>query len=590
MLKGARKAIVRAPHRLAGSKSIEDRIIIEWTKDFHTAENAIDFLISEITKFHSTWKVICQGQAQLAQQFKALYEPIVEDNVYSMTQETPESSMIAMQGYLDAVKQIEDTIIPLLVDFEAPFVARCKTAKDCINSVHKALKKRERKKMDFDRFSNSVEKILKKKTALTDKEQQELAKAEMDLDTATEVFHALDEKVKSTIPYVLTTMSEFLNPLTSQLYLTQFKVYKAWTEILFAYAQTQGLAGTLLSVSALGKPFVLEDNRHTNGDPDTYESIAEAWETQFMTLQPRCEQGLKTIRDGKAITKSMKENSSIKEEKDAEHSSSTLPVNINFSSPQGLFWTEADLLASSSSFYSYGSHSNSRAGSTPSSPVFTPVSRNVSASHRSMLGPNGNSPIGAGSAGFSNGRSPVTTAIEPPLPTEQHLLTRVRASLSTAARTLSPPNAEEEGLMGIDNKTNDDDYDDDENDSLKQQMLRRRSHSKAGSIQSNSTAAATVTPPSSNGQTLSPDLDHLSVNRTRFSVGSNNLNHNGSTNEQAVALFTFPGEEPGDVAFRVGDRLKVLDHGTLADDQWWFGQTTDGRLGLFPRNYVEICK
>lgn len=59
-------------------------------------------------------------------------------------------------------------------------------------------------------------------------------------------------------------------------------------------------------------------------------------------------------------------------------------------------------------------------------------------------------------------------------------------------------------------------------------------------------------------------------------------------NEKAVALYTFGGEAAGDVAFRVGEEISVLDHGDETDDQWWFGKTKDGRVGLFPQSYVRV--
>ena len=57
--------------------------------------------------------------------------------------------------------------------------------------------------------------------------------------------------------------------------------------------------------------------------------------------------------------------------------------------------------------------------------------------------------------------------------------------------------------------------------------------------------------------------------------------------EYATAVYTFVGDRPGDVAFKVGDKIRVIDHGDDTDDMWWFGETTDGRLGLFPANYVS---
>lgn len=578
MLKGAKKAIVRAPHRFAGSKSIEDRIIIEWTKDFNTAETALDLLISETKRFKATWKDICETQVAMGQRFAELYNPIVEDNVYSLTQETPESQMRAIQGYLAVIQEVEATLVPMLEEFEGPFIAKCKGAKECIDSVQKILKKRERKKMDFDRASNNVEKMFKKSDA-SEKDQQALTVAESQLEAATEVFHALDERVKSTVPFVLTAMSSFLNPLTSQLYLNQLKVYKVWNQILFKYSQTQGLTGGL-TLANIGKV-------DSEWQAATYTDVVENWEDRFLTIQPRAEQGIKILREGKTISKplhpqesrqnaveklahkSADKTSELAHKAVGKPSSATV---IKFSSPQGFFQTEADLLAHIARSSAPASPSLASPAMTPTvrSPVVgsggfsaTPMSRSVSLNQslaqRSVIP----------ASPTTVGRSPVTSVFPGPPADTEVLRTRVRASMSTAARTLTPPSSADYYRDSEDDAPSDSEEPrrtsgDFISSTLRrqEQVLRRRSTGSANG----STAASTR----GQGHPHGPQ---------RIPAGEN---------EHAVAVYTFPGTEPGDVAFRVGDRVKVLDHGDETDTEWWFGQTADGRLGLFPRTYVEV--
>lgn len=56
--------------------------------------------------------------------------------------------------------------------------------------------------------------------------------------------------------------------------------------------------------------------------------------------------------------------------------------------------------------------------------------------------------------------------------------------------------------------------------------------------------------------------------------------------EKAVALYTFDGEQPGDLSFRKGDVIAVVKRGVSKDD-WWTGR--NGAIeGIFPANYVEL--
>lgn len=55
---------------------------------------------------------------------------------------------------------------------------------------------------------------------------------------------------------------------------------------------------------------------------------------------------------------------------------------------------------------------------------------------------------------------------------------------------------------------------------------------------------------------------------------------------EAVALFNFDGDQPGDLAFKKGDVITVLKK-TESDNDWWTGQIGT-RHGIFPSNYVKM--
>lgn len=59
-----------------------------------------------------------------------------------------------------------------------------------------------------------------------------------------------------------------------------------------------------------------------------------------------------------------------------------------------------------------------------------------------------------------------------------------------------------------------------------------------------------------------------------------------SNSSQAIALYTFKGEQGGDLPFRKGDVIDILKKSDTADD-WWTGRS-NGVTGIFPANYVEL--
>ncbi|KAF8499111.1 BAR-domain-containing protein [Russula emetica] len=52
-----------------------------------------------------------------------------------------------------------------------------------------------------------------------------------------------------------------------------------------------------------------------------------------------------------------------------------------------------------------------------------------------------------------------------------------------------------------------------------------------------------------------------------------------------VALYDFSAQADGDLDFKVGDRIEVVERTDSAED-WWTGRL-DGRTGVFPGNYVQ---
>ncbi|KAI5970430.1 hypothetical protein CANMA_000481 [Candida margitis] len=59
-----------------------------------------------------------------------------------------------------------------------------------------------------------------------------------------------------------------------------------------------------------------------------------------------------------------------------------------------------------------------------------------------------------------------------------------------------------------------------------------------------------------------------------------------SNASQAIALYSFKGEQSGDLAFKKGDVIDILKKTDTVDD-WWTGRS-NGLTGIFPANYVEL--
>lgn len=55
---------------------------------------------------------------------------------------------------------------------------------------------------------------------------------------------------------------------------------------------------------------------------------------------------------------------------------------------------------------------------------------------------------------------------------------------------------------------------------------------------------------------------------------------------QAIALYTFEADQTGDLGFKKGDIVTVVQK-SVSQDDWWTGEL-NGKSGIFPANYVQL--
>jgi amphiphysin len=56
--------------------------------------------------------------------------------------------------------------------------------------------------------------------------------------------------------------------------------------------------------------------------------------------------------------------------------------------------------------------------------------------------------------------------------------------------------------------------------------------------------------------------------------------------QYCVALFDFEAQADGDLSFKVGDRIEIIERSESQDD-WWTGRL-NGQQGVFPGSYTQL--
>jgi len=155
-------------------------------------------------------------------------------------------------------------------------------------------------------------------------------------------------------------------------------------------------------------------------------------------------------------------------------------------------------------------------------------------------------------------------------------------------------NLERRGTTGSYNHRRNNDYDDDEEDDERFKSTHFKSkYSDSGPRRPNA--------PKPNFGSSSPQLSTESSRHSGLSNAPERYERERRTErerenerraeaneagEKAVALFTFEGQQGGDLAFRKGDIITIVKRSNSRDD-WWTGRKA-GVEGIFPANYVEL--
>lgn len=508
-------------------------MILEWTKDFKVAEEALHYLTHELKQWSQTWKKLLESQADFATVFAELYRPIVEDkHNFKEPQVTPKSVLAYVSDYEELARDLAEALLPLTESLCSVACDRINTVRSQMDSIEKRLTKRAHKKIDYDKASDSLHRAVKKSTN-SEKDKLHIDTLQARFDEATEVFMALDVEVRVQVPQYLSMLSEFLNPFTTWIFYQQQTIYELLQEKILEFSVTQGLT----ECSSL------------NPQCESFREISECWRNRFPDPLNRAEEGLKTVRQGETVktdyddwdsdkhfyTGERHEQFFEKAKDEVVHTTMGLVDKaqkpfihdkpVVFSSDQGMFQGEADPLedAAAGAALTPVQSYETNGGSTihKQTPQSSPIKSSMSHSKAS--------PSSYRSRAFSNtsfqgsaqrGPTPITCRLEERYP--DNVTRRARAWSSSSARALSPRHMTLEEVRKswrVEGEDNDED-----------------------------------------------------VDGTTPSFGS------------VIALFPFSGEEPGDIAFQKGDTLRLLYN--ASDEDWWVGQTPDGRYGFFPRNRV----
>ncbi|KAI9929870.1 hypothetical protein ASPWEDRAFT_125450 [Aspergillus wentii DTO 134E9] len=484
-------------------RSADESQVAVLLRDFEEANELLGRIIESASAWRDAWDSILTYQSQMVQKFEILYAPIIgaSDDSGPPVVETPAETYARTCKLKDEYEEMRKDLMQELNAVEDRIIQPATQAKDYMAPMKKTIKKRDDRKVDFERYQSRFDNY-QKKPKRSDRDNASLAKAEVELEKATQDYNAADDHLRRILP-----------PLIEA-------VFSLFPRFLAAQVEIQNtmLANCYTAVTN----FCQEEQFPLPAPP--MEDIIEQWEFKAIPVQ----QDVETFG---CIANSKSRQKSQDAGYQAGNNSSSLSVGRPSSQSSSYRRPSIQSNYSQSSHRPPSSHSGYRRPSSayPSSQPPSPGRSRSPAPPVPVLSskpqinqippPSANLTVpGAGST-FSSPQTPTASS-----PGE---------SLASASRS---------------------DY-----------FSRSRQPSVSSAVsQELSSVLATKKkpppPPPSKPASLSPALF-------------------------VTAMYDFPGEGAGDLAFREGDRIRVLKK-TDSTDDWWEGQLR-GVKGSFPANYVE---
>ncbi|KAJ5177117.1 uncharacterized protein N7482_002994 [Penicillium canariense] len=480
--------------RMTAVKSADNSQVTVLLKDFEDADSLFTKIIESTKAWRDAWVSIATFQSRMADEFDGLYAPIVgssETEALHTPVETDPALLSRTSNLRREFDELRGELVQELNLVEQRMSQPVQQAKTYLAPMKKAIKKRNDKKSDFERFQGKVDGLIHKPKR-SDRENANLAKAEADLSMAKEVYQAADQDLLQRLP-----------TLISLLFSLAPYILRAQVEI-----QNSMLAHYYTVLSAY-----CDDERFPN-PPPPMDQVVQEWEVAHGTAQADVE-SLGCLAHGKALRLSQAHETQNKRPSIGGRASSTISSisSIRSGSTGNKNAVPPPMLAPKPWASEFRSPS-------PSSSTMTP-------------------PISVGSSSSTPPLPSGGDSYMPPPP--------VAAIPSPYIQPAAPPS-------GV-------------------------SFSPAG-----------------------PKIDHFqlhrqaSANTTSSLSGPDALAFAAAKKKKppppprpaanfVTALYDFDGQGAGDLVFREGDRIRVVQK-TNSTDDWWEGELR-GMQGAFPANYVE---
>ena len=181
-------------------------------KTFEDVDKMLDSLIAASKAWRDAWKMILRKQQLVAAEFDSLYQDIVgagSDHAGIPHAPTPDHLANRAMKMSREYSELEADMIVEVNEMDFRVLRPCEEAKASIQPLKKTIKKRQDRKLDYERYQNRFDNSMKK-IGRSDRENKALNKHEADLQRSREEYQTADQRMRDVLPPILQAVFSLL--------------------------------------------------------------------------------------------------------------------------------------------------------------------------------------------------------------------------------------------------------------------------------------------------------------------------------------------------------------------------------------------
>ncbi|KAJ3555883.1 hypothetical protein NPX13_g10260 [Xylaria arbuscula] len=252
--------------------------------DYEDVDRVLAKIIDAAKSWRDAWVNLCSTQLGVAAEYDGLWDPIVgaSDGLGRLATPTPDLQLEQALHLKEVYTELRADLLEELELIEVRVVKPATSAREYIDPLRKTIKKRENKRLDFEKVQDKTSK-LQRKSGKTPKEDASLAKLEAELIRVSEDFHTADAHLRETLPPIVSAAFSMIPLLINSVVALQNQFLGLYYTALHTYCEKHGFPSP----------------------PPPMDEVIAAWSAAYEPVK-RVTESITCIATGKAVRLSMK--------------------------------------------------------------------------------------------------------------------------------------------------------------------------------------------------------------------------------------------------------------------------------------------